>query len=91
MQPFDYCSNYPYAVIASYDVTDATLKDPEDCLKVCLNLMQGLNISPSQNYCCMSTTFSKLMDTQGNFYNGNQMSCTLSDSSIREIGLVPSD
>ena len=47
MQPFDYCSNYPQAVIASYDVTDATLADPEDCLKVCLNLMQGLNISPS--------------------------------------------
>ena len=39
----------------------------------------------------MAVTFSKLMDNQGNFYNGNQMSCTLSDASIREVGIVASD
>ena len=84
MQPFVHCSNYPYAVIAAYDyVTNEQLADPEDCLKVCLNLMQGLNVNPQQDFCCQSTTYTKLMDQDGNFYNGNQMSCTLSDASLR--------
>ena len=51
---------------------------------MCLNLMQGLNISPSQDFCCMSSTFFKLMDAQGNLFKGNQMSCTLSDASVRQ-------